>query len=262
MRQRRPAFAGGDVLDRMERENRDVAIGAAADRGPAIVVALIARAERVAGILDDGEAFVTRASGDGFEIGALPGEIDREDRRGALAGRFTFASAASNCGELHQPAVGIAIGENDFRAGEPRRVGGGGKSHGRHDDRVVGADAEREAGEMEGGRAVGATDRVIGAASLGERGFEVAHRGAGGQPIAAQHLDHRGDVVFVDGLPAVGKEPDRHDVSVRFRDQRLQPRGVEPVGVGVAGVAEALGHRRRAGRGVAVALPPGEAPAR
>src|SRR6185312_2720444 len=74
--ERRAAFAGGDVLDRMEGENRDVAIGAAADRGPALVVPLIARAERVAGILDDGDAFMTGAGSDRLEIGTLPGEID------------------------------------------------------------------------------------------------------------------------------------------------------------------------------------------
>ncbi len=158
-RQRRAAFAGGDVLHRMKGEDRDIAVGAAADRGPAAIVPLIARAERMTGIFDDGEAFMARTGGDGFEIGALPGEIDREHRGGAAAVTLQLRQRGLELRQLHQPARGIAIGEDHFGAGETRGVGGGGEGHGRRDHGMIRADAEGEAGEVKRGGAVGAADR-------------------------------------------------------------------------------------------------------
>ena len=47
-------------------------------------------------------------------------------------------------------------------------------------------------------------DRVLGVGRRAQRGFELLDRGALRQPVAAQHVHDRGDVVVVDGLVAVG----------------------------------------------------------
>jgi len=154
-----------------------------------------------------GAAGSAGAGGNGFEVGGLPGEVDREDGRCPFVCALHLLQRCFQMWHQHQAAIGIAIGEDDLRAGDPRRVGGGGEGDAGHDHRVIRPEAEREAGEMERGGAVGATDRVFGAALPGQRGLEIADRWTGGKPIAAQHLGHRGDVVFVDGVPAIGEGP-------------------------------------------------------
>src|SRR5256885_689924 len=67
------ALAGRHVLDRMQAEDREVA--ERADR-----TILILGAERVGGILDDGEAAVSRLGLNRREITGLTRQVDRDDR--------------------------------------------------------------------------------------------------------------------------------------------------------------------------------------
>src|SRR3546814_8385322 len=53
---------------------------------------------------------------------------------------------------------------------------------------------------------VGAGDGVRRLGGGAERGFEGGDRRPGGQPVTAQRLRHRGDVILLDELAAVGKK--------------------------------------------------------
>ncbi len=59
---------------------------------------------------------------------------------------------------------------------------------------------------MQAGSGTVADDGVLGAGDGGEGALELGDLGSGGQPVAAQYLGDRGDVVFVDVVAAIGKK--------------------------------------------------------
>ena len=142
----------------------------------------------------------------------------------------------------HQARVGIDIGEHHLGTGEPDRVGGGEEGDRGHDRRIARTEPDAHRREVECRRAAGTDHRAGRIHGIGKRALEGCDGGAGRQVRATQHRLDRGDVVVVDAVPAIGQEG-RHAVSINRRISS----GPEPVLIGVARVAESLGHRLCAG---------------
>ncbi len=106
----------------------------------------------------------------------------------------------------HQAAVGIHIGEHHLGAHIAGAVGRRQEGDRGGDHHLARPDVEGQHGQVQGRRAVGAGHRVARAHRLGEGGLEGGHRGPGGEEIPTQGLGHRGDVVLLDGLAAVGEQ--------------------------------------------------------
>ncbi len=106
----------------------------------------------------------------------------------------------------HQPVVRIDIGEDDLAALIARAVGGGGEGDGRDDDRVAGLKIQGEHAEVQGRRPIGTGHGVARTDRLGEGLLERLDAWPGGQQVGAQGLGHRGDVVILDDLPAIGQK--------------------------------------------------------
>ena len=68
-------------------------------------------------------------------------------------------------------------------------------------------------------------------------GFKFLDHGPAGEMIAAQHGGHGGDVVLLDAVAAVWDKVAHSSVGQQFGHALL----IEPIGVGVAGIVEALG---------------------
>ena len=139
----------------------------------------------------------------------------------------------------HQSGIGIDIGEQHLGAGQANGIGGGEKGDRRHDRGIAGSEPDAHRGEVQRRGAAGAGDgapaRSTASASARSK---AATTGPVVRNLAAQHRLDRGDVVVVDAMPAVGQER-RHAVSISRRICSW----LEPLLVGVAGVAEALRHR-------------------
>ena len=202
----RTALSGGDGLDGMEREHGQVAVGAGADRDRGAVDVALDRADRVTGVLDDGEAVGARQLGDRGHVRALPGEVHREDDPRFQAPALRLGDRRGEMGGFHEAALGIDVGEHHLGAAEARGIGGGDEGDGGHDHGLAGLQLEREAGQVQRRGAVGAADGVRGARALRERRLEAADGGTGGEPVAAQNRAHRLDVVLVDGVTAVRQD--------------------------------------------------------
>ncbi len=193
----RAAFAHGDRLDRMEREDAEIAKRVGADAARAAAGADIGGTQRMAGIVDDLHAADAGDGRDLLELAAqLPVQMHVEDR-------IRLAGARDGVGErlaVISPVVGSTSAKTmsaPFRCGAlavARKVIAGTTIF------LPGPQAQRPRRHMQRRRAVGADHRMPGAGIARERRLEARDRGARRQIVAAQHLGDRGDVVFLDDL--------------------------------------------------------------
>ncbi len=207
----------------MEREHRHRAVATVAGTGsgtgsdtgfdtgsdsPVLGVSVTivsARPEGVAGILDDDEIASGRLGAERVEIDKLAGEVNRADRAGANALLGRAPCRLGQVPRLHQPGARVDVGENDFRADEPRTIRSGGEGDGWDDYAVARSQAKCQTGEVQSRRAAGAGDRVAGADLDGESVLERLDRRPGGQPLGTQHGADRGDIIIVDSRAAIGQ---------------------------------------------------------
>jgi hypothetical protein len=137
----------------------------------------IAGAERLAGVLDEGELVGRRQLGEAIELGRVTEDVDDEDSPRVLgdrgAGRFG----------IHVERAWIDVDEDRSAALVEDRVGGGDERERRRDDLVARADAGQAHGEVQAGRPARDGGDLTGAYPLGQRGLEpVDHRPQGEPP--------------------------------------------------------------------------------
>ena len=198
-----PRIAGGDDaalgaghgLDRVEAERGHLGVAA---RSHDLIAA--ARAQRLRAVLDDRHLIAYRLANLGHRRGQ-PGEVDRTTARvrgpvaAAIVALETFqvsGSMSANRGWRHIAAPQLALAAKvialvTISSPSPRPAA--------------------KAAPVEGRGSRGEGDRVGHLAALGKSALESLHVGALCEPIAAQGLIDRGDVVFVDRLASVR---DRH----------------------------------------------------
>ena len=171
-----PALAGGQLLVGVEAEHRRVP--APADRAAVGV----ARAERLAGVLDDRQA---RSALERGHVGRVAEDVHRQQRRRALGHRRRGGLRVEV--QRHR----VDVGEHRPRALVQHGVGRGDERERARDDLVAVAHADRAQRQVQPGGAAG--DRA------GVRRAERARRSAARTPHArperelarAQHLEHR-----------------------------------------------------------------------
>ena len=147
------------------------------------------------------------SSGDGRDFlrrGRLAGEMDREHRANPRCARPI--ERVRQVVRPHQPGIRVDVGEHHLGAGQANRVGGGEEGDRGNHRRIPPPELKAHGGEVKRRRAVGARHRVGRTHRRGECALEGGDGRAGGEEAAAQHLHHRGDVVFLHAVPAVGQE--------------------------------------------------------
>ena len=178
---------------------------ARAHRVPGARRVAIARAQRVAGIIDDGKAMPAGDGVDTLDIADRPPQMHVEQRLCAAFFRHTGQRLLQRL-RRHQAGIRIDIGEHHVRPDIARGIGGGEEGDRRHHHPVARPQAQGKGGQMQRRRAIGADHGV---ARLGYRrklGLEALDLRPGGEVIAAQDGDHGGDILILDELAAIGQE--------------------------------------------------------
>ena len=194
------ALARGDLLVRVEGEDRRVAVGAHD-------AALAARAERLGGVLDDRDA-VPR--GDGVELldpARQAEDVHRHDGPGARGDRRLDGRG------IEVEGRGVDVREDGLRPLVERAVGRRDERERARDHLVARAGAGEPHAEVQAGGAAGDGDGVAGADGRGERLLELAQHRAERELAGAQHLE---DELLL-ARPQVG---------ARERDGRLHRHGI------------------------------------
>ena len=125
----------------------------------------------------------------GRHIDRIAEEMDRGDGRGF------FGNAPGGVLEVDQVGVGIHITNDRHAAGRDDHAGGGNEGEGRDQDFLSGFQ-EGGVGQLQGGRAVGAGQPMLGADRLGELPFKGLALGALTQAARAQYRRGRRDFRF------------------------------------------------------------------
>ena len=157
-------------------------------------------AKGVGGVGDHGASRLGGELAENGVVGEMAGEVDGDQRAAAAieGGRHRIG--------VEQTGVGVDVGEAHPRPEVERGGGRRGKGERRREQRVPRPHAGGHVGGVKRGGARVDRHGVPGSALLGQRSLEGLHGGAGGQPVAAQHLDHGSDIALVEGLAAVGQD--------------------------------------------------------
>ena len=186
-------LAGRDVLDRVEAEGGHS--GQSSDRAAAV-----RGSNGVARVGDQSHTAVIGELAQLVVIAGLAGIIDRRRWRGCSGVIFDSTQAGSQ-----KQRAGLYVGEHGSSAAIHDSVGGGGEGHRRNDDLVTTLNVERIHGGVQRGGSARNGDGMTCAGEGGDSALEAIDRGAGGEPVRAEDFDDGFDVIFADGLAAVGK---------------------------------------------------------
>ena len=192
------ALASRDDLDRVEAENRGIAVVAGADLAPQILAA-----DRVRGVLDNTKAVAIRQRADFAHLARLAGEMHGHHDLGQPALRRRDFKLLGQRRDAHIVGPRIDVDEVDAGAAIQRAIGRCHKGIRRRPERVAGAEIEREAGDVQRCRRIGYRDRAAAAAIGGHRLLEPGAGLSLGQPVRAQHLGDRLDVLSRDVLTSI-----------------------------------------------------------
>ena len=176
-----PAFAGGDVLRRVEREARQV--GDRADLAPAVE-----RLGCVRCVLDERQAERRKL----VEVGGLAVEIDGDDRLRALVDELAHA------GRIDVERVVANVGEDGRRATVDDHVRRRGPGDRRRDHLVAGPDTERDERQVERRGARGDGEHVLCLEVVAHAGLELGRARSRRQPARPQRLRDGVDLRFGD----------------------------------------------------------------
>src|SRR5215213_6113313 len=108
---------------------------------------------------------------------------DGDDVLSAIAGSQDLGASMS---DIKVEVVGPAIHQQRNGIEIAHDLGGAGKRHGWHDNRLTSFEADRFEGEMEGSGAGVYRDGVAMAEITGKLSFELLHLWSGGEPAFAQ----------------------------------------------------------------------------
>ena len=172
------ALHRGDDLVRIEAEAADVAGGAHAP-------AAVARARRLARVLDDGEAAPARQRDDGIHVRGMPEQVHGQDRARARRERRLQRRGR------HVVGLGVDLREDGPRPGHHDRVRRGDARQRRRHHLVARPHAEGHQRHVQRRRAGVGRDGGGGAAEPREPGLQLAHPRALGDPAALHHRRHR-----------------------------------------------------------------------
>ena len=190
-----PALARRDLLVRVEREHGRRPVRADA-------LALVTRAECLAGVVDERDPPRVAQGAKLVELTGVAVDVDRDDRARAVGER----SLDRRRSEVQRSRVDV--GEHRRRPFVDRAVGRRDEGVRRRDDLVAGSDSGCDAEQVEPRRAARNGGGVRGADRLGERLLETVDRRAEREAAGPEHL---GDEL---GLPLVeprARERDRPD---------------------------------------------------
>ena len=165
----------------------------------------VARAQRVAGIIDNGKAMPAGDRVDALDIADRPAEMHIEQCLRVAVGRHARQRLLQRL-RRHQAGFRIDIGEHHLRPDIARGIGGGEEGDRRHHHPVAGAKTQGKGGHMQCRRAIGAGHRMARLHHRREVGLEAIDFRPGGEIIAAQYGDHGGDILILDELAAIGQE--------------------------------------------------------
>ena len=135
-----------------------------------------------------------------IHFGGMAGVVDGKNRarEGSDAARDFF--------RIEIQRVGSDVSENRSRSLVEDAVRGGSESHGRSDGFVAGLEVRGEGSGMQGGGSGTEAHRMLRADAGCEGFFELLDLGACGQPIGTENIDDGLNVVFVNGLAAIGQQ--------------------------------------------------------
>ena len=211
------AFAGGQVLGRVERERDQVRLVEAGRRGADHPVVIPGR-QRVGRVLDHGQAVPVRDVVDRVHVRRVPVKVHGHDR--PHAGRPAHRMLDLVGVEVER--VGLDVDQHRARALVLDHVDCGGECHRRGHDRVAVADAQgrqREVhrrGRRVDGQRVGRADEVA------ELFFELVRPLTGGDPAAPQGAHHLGDVFLADQRWGERKELRAHQAPSGWRSNPMR----------------------------------------
>ena len=161
----------------------------------------------MAGILDQLQAVTLAQRSQAREIAGQPAIVNGDDRAGAVGSDVPREKTFQGL-DRDESRVGLHVDKRDLRPAVPCGVGAGDERDRRDEDQVPRADPERQHPQVQGGCARADCHHGRRRAERRTQGaLEVGHRRSLRQPIAAQHPDHGGDIVLIDGVPRVGDGP-------------------------------------------------------
>ena len=199
------ALSRREVLDGVEAEGGHVCDAADA-------AAAVHRSRRMARILDEQEAVPVGDRQQLVQIARDAGVVDGDDGLRSIGVTSDSTWAGSIPSVSSRTSANTHVGAHVAHA-----VGARGKRHCGDDHFVARSDPGGQHGEMQRRSSVGYGNTMLGAHVLGKGMFEGVDRRTGRQPIPAEDLGDRSDVVLVDDLPTVGDELSGHPSSVAIR---------------------------------------------
>ena len=193
LRRQCTAFARRDVLRRVERVGREVAVRPdppSAPRG----------ADGVRGVLDDTNSVPIAECVEPVHVDRSTGEMDRHDRRRPWR----------DCGlrliEVDQPGAGLAVDEDRRRPDVLDGIGGGDERHRGHDHLVAGADVQCPQCEHQGRRAGRDAANMRDADVLLEHALESLDLRARADPARTQRVGDLLDLRVAQERPSEDEE--------------------------------------------------------
>ena len=179
------AFAGRNVLDRVEREH------AGALRADSFPVPFTA--ESVGGIFDEHDVVFFGDLADRTHVQGGSCEVNRNNQPGS---RSDFLL---NCFRRDHQSVTVYIDKNGCRPEQENGIRKRDPGHGGGDDFIAGTDIERAEQSVHDGCFRGHADRFAAGCIFFEILFKLSDFGAGGDPAGTQDIRHRSDIFFTDG---------------------------------------------------------------
>ena len=170
-----PALARGDLLVRVEGENRRGALRAHR-------LALVPGAERLARVLDQREAMPVADRAQLVELARVPVDVDGDD------GLRSLGDGGLDRGRVEVQRSRVDVREHGRRALVDRAVRRGDERVRARDHLVAGLESGRDAEEVQSRRAARHGSRVRRADRLGERLLEALDRRAEREPARVEDL--------------------------------------------------------------------------
>ena len=184
------ALTGREILRREERERREV--GQIADGPP-----LVRAPDGVRGIIEDERAHSCGRGGEPVVVRGVTRVVHGGDHLGPLIDEGVDRRGVDQSGVL------LDIREDDVRAEDGSHRRRRDEGHGRGDDGVALSDAGRCICHVQGGRARRGGDGAVASRDLAEARLERGDRRSRCEPVPAENVDDRLDVVLGDGLAPV-----------------------------------------------------------
>jgi hypothetical protein len=200
------AFAGGDVLGRVEAEHTGIAEGAGG-------TPLVGRPEGMRRILDQMESGRTRHGAELAHLAGPPREMDGDHGRGSRRDRGAHRR------RIERQPTGQDIREHRHRTRVQDGVGCARKGDRRGDHLVSRSDPERAQHEMKAGGTGAHGDGVGGADGRREGLLEARGARTRPEPPRTQHLEDRALLLDAEGRPRERQESAAHRSSALDRRQ-------------------------------------------